>query len=169
MELIFLGLSLHSVLAEQLPRGSILGAALTGDPRGLRITAVTPDSPGSASGLKVGDGITEIGEHKIESPVAFEMAVHGASVQQPFRLVDTIYSSMDVDGSKRRTLITLPKNSPGRLPAMRLLGGIGCFTVDNPADPFDAYRMLAHGLSQAGIVVMRLEKSGIGDSQGGPC
>jgi len=189
-----LGLFLHSVMAEQLPRRSVLGAAVIVDPRGLRITAVTPDSPASASGLKAGDVITEIGDHKAESPAAFAMEVHATSVQQPFRLtllrdgiqrtvdvqltsapqesdskVDTIYSSIDVDGSKRRTLVTVPKNSPGKLPAMLLMGGIGCFTVDNPSDPFDGYRLLAHGLSRAGIVVMRVEKSGIGDSQGGPC
>jgi hypothetical protein len=83
--------------------------------------------------------------------------------------VDTIYSAISIAGSLRRTLVTIPKGATGRLPAVLLIGGIGCYSVDNPADRNDPYRRFAHDLSKAGLIVMRIEKSGIGDSQGTPC
>ncbi|HKE37576.1 MAG TPA: alpha/beta fold hydrolase, partial [Candidatus Baltobacteraceae bacterium] len=53
--------------------------------------------------------------------------------------------------------------------AVLLIGGIGCYSVDVAASPDDAYLHLAHDLSRSGYAVMRLEKSGVGDSQGPPC
>jgi alpha-beta hydrolase superfamily lysophospholipase len=161
---------------------------------GARVTAVIPDSPAAAAGLKVGDVVSVFGSHKIENSAGLVARVRAASVEDPIVVevlrdkhpltlsvqlirapkendpaVETIYSSIDVDGSLRRTLVTVPKSVYGKLPGMLLIGGIGCYTVDNPNDPHDAYRFLAHDLARAGIVVMRVEKSGIGDSQGGPC
>jgi pimeloyl-ACP methyl ester carboxylesterase len=48
-------------------------------------------------------------------------------------------------------------------------GGIGCYSIDNTFDDLDAYRALATDLTRARIVTMRVEKSGVGDSQGRPC
>src|SRR5215469_4019085 len=84
-------------------------------------------------------------------------------------LVETLYQSIEIDGTLRRTLLTFPKNVQGRRPAVLVLGGIGCFSVDSAADPQDSYMRLAHDLGRRGFVVMRLEKSGVGDSQGPPC
>jgi pimeloyl-ACP methyl ester carboxylesterase len=74
-----------------------------------------------------------------------------------------------VDGTLRRTLVTFPKHASGRLPAVLVIGGIGCYTVDAAANPQDAYMNLTHDISRAGFVTMRVEKSGVGDSQGPPC
>ena len=48
-------------------------------------------------------------------------------------------------------------------------GGIGCTSIDVATDPQDPYLRLAHDLGRRGVVVMRLEKSGVGDSQGPSC
>jgi pimeloyl-ACP methyl ester carboxylesterase len=83
--------------------------------------------------------------------------------------VKTVYGNVSVDNSLRRTLVTLPENPAGKVPAVLMIGGIGCFSVDVAANPNDAYLHLAHDLSRAGYAVMRLEKSGVGDSHGPPC
>ena len=84
--------------------------------------------------------------------------------------VETLYDSVAVDGTLRRTLSRLvPKGDTSRRPAVLFVGGIGCYSIDNALDRNDAYHALALDLSRRGFVTMRLEKSGIGDSQGPPC
>src|SRR5581483_9455840 len=83
--------------------------------------------------------------------------------------VTTMYGSLSVDGSQRRTLLTLPENSSGKLPAMLIAGGIGCFSVDVASNPQDPYLRIAHDVAKSGFITMRIEKSGVGDSQGPPC
>jgi alpha-beta hydrolase superfamily lysophospholipase len=83
--------------------------------------------------------------------------------------VDTAYDAVDVDHSLRRTLVTTPHGVTGKHPAVLFVGGIGCYSVDVASNPEDAYLRLAHDLSKRGFVTMRLEKSGVGDSQGPPC
>ena len=192
--LVCVAASLIGQSADPLPRRPFLGAALVDNLAGIRITAILPNSPAATAGLHIGDIITSIPGLKVLTAAALSNRIKRQSVTKstPFQLlrdgkqmtvpvqlapyptetdsaVGTIYSSITVDGALRRTLLTVPNLSTGRLPAMLLIGGIGCYTVDNPNDPHDAYRFLAHDLTRAGIIVMRVEKSGIGDSQGGPC
>ena len=63
----------------------------------------------------------------------------------------------------------MPKNISAHLPGVLIVGGIGCYSVDVAANPQDPYLRLSHDLSRAGFVVLRLEKSGVGDSEGPPC
>lgn len=192
--IIHLSLVSNVIHAQDLPRRSIFGSAVAAGDEGVTITSINPGTPAASAGLRVGDVLTEIGPDRVSSPIEFIRAVHAVrpltritvSFLRSGKLehvemqllpapkesdpdVLTEYDSIDVDGSLRRVLITMPKVNHGRLPAMLFIGGIGCYTVDNPADPDDPYRFLARDLSRAGIIVMRVEKSGIGDSQGGPC
>lgn len=186
--------SIRCVTADDLPRRPVLGAAVVANPSGVRVTAVSPGSPAESAGLRPDDVITSFAVQPVSTPADFVAAVRATPVAQPKPVeilragaaqtllvtlisapkesdpnVDTIYSSITVDGTLRRTLTTLPRGAQGKLPAVLIVGGIGCFTVDNPNDPYDAYRYLAHDLARSGIVAMRLEKSGVGDSQGAPC
>ncbi|MGA8574593.1 MAG: alpha/beta fold hydrolase, partial [Candidatus Cybelea sp.] len=81
----------------------------------------------------------------------------------------TRYGEIAVDDSLRRTLLTMPQGLASPAPAVLLVGGIGCYSVDVAKSPQDAYLHLAHDLARAGFVTMRVEKSGVGDSQGPPC
>lgn len=179
---------------QDLPRRNMFGAAVSPDPQGVRITAVVPGSPAVSSGMQVGDVITTLGTQHLSSTADFLQAVQSSAPLSSVSVailregnpmsvavkivpvpkerdshVETVYSSIRVEGTLRRTLMTLPKGKTGQLPAVLLIGGIGCYSVDNPADVNDPYRALSHDLSRAGIIVMRIEKSGIGDSQGAPC
>ena len=81
--------------------------------------------------------------------------------------VDTVYKAVSVDGSLRRTIITAPK-TPGKHPAILYITGIGCFSQESP-DLQSSEVQLLYGLTRAGYVTIRVEKSGIGDSEGPPC
>ncbi|HXJ11349.1 MAG TPA: alpha/beta fold hydrolase [Candidatus Limnocylindrales bacterium] len=180
--------------ADELPRRPMLGASLAADSAGARVNFVLPGSPAEKCGLKTDDIVTSFAAHATKTPVEVVEAVRWSPLDQPLAVqilragaaktltvrltpaptesdpdVQTIYGSIRVGDTLRRTLTTVPRGSNRRFPAVLIIGGIGCYTVDNPNDSADVYRLLAHDLGRAGIVVMRLEKSGIGDSQGGPC
>ncbi|HEX8637926.1 MAG TPA: alpha/beta fold hydrolase [Pyrinomonadaceae bacterium] len=80
---------------------------------------------------------------------------------------DIVYDSIAVDGAKRRVIVTKPK-TVGKSPAVLLVGGIGCYSVDN-LSPNHSYRQILYPLTLKGFTTMRVEKSGMGDSEGEPC
>jgi len=80
---------------------------------------------------------------------------------------DVLYRPVDVDNAKYQTIITKPK-AAGRYPAVLLIGGLGCYSLDR-LKPDDAYGKLLYGLTRLGYVTMRVEKNGEGASQGPPC
>jgi alpha-beta hydrolase superfamily lysophospholipase len=81
--------------------------------------------------------------------------------------VEVSYREIVVDGSPRRVIVTAPKAS-GRHPAVLYLTGIGCFSQES-LDLGAPDAKLLYGLSRAGFVTMRVEKTGMGDSEGPPC
>jgi uncharacterized protein len=80
---------------------------------------------------------------------------------------DILYRPIDIDGAKYQTIITKPKGA-GRHPAVLLIGGLGCYSLDH-LKPDDAYAQILYGLTRKGFVTMRVEKNGEGASQGPPC
>ncbi|HMF29245.1 MAG TPA: alpha/beta fold hydrolase [Candidatus Cybelea sp.] len=177
-----------------LPRHAVFGAAVAEKPAGLTVVRVLPSSPAENAGVRAGDVIVSVEGVATPTIPAYLSEIHalhaGESVSvaltrdgKPVTLivrlaappdendpaVTTRYDTITVDGSLRRVLITIPKQARTPLPGILLIGGIGCFSVDVASDPQDPYLRLARDLSRAGFVTMRLEKSGVGDSQGPPC
>jgi hypothetical protein len=70
--------------------------------------------------------------------------------------LEIAYDSVAVSDHLRRTLLTLPPQASGRLPAVLFVTGIGCFSQEL-ADPEDGVARLLHGLTRAGFVTMRVE------------
>jgi alpha-beta hydrolase superfamily lysophospholipase len=81
---------------------------------------------------------------------------------------DVLYRAVAVDGALRRLIVTAPK-TPGRHPAVLYLTGIGCFSQEAPPGGGTSETKLLYGLTRAGYVTLRVEKSGIGDSEGPSC
>ena len=81
--------------------------------------------------------------------------------------VRTLYEAVNVDGTLRRVIITAP-NTGGKHPAVLYINGIGCFSQES-ADLQSNDAKLLYGLTRAGFVTMRVEKSSMGDSEGPPC
>jgi pimeloyl-ACP methyl ester carboxylesterase len=195
LTLLFLLLTAAAAFATPtLPRHGVFGAAVVDKAAGVTVMRVIPNSAAATAGVKAGDAIKSIGGIATPTVASFIAAVHmlhagqtvsasllrnGSPLQISVTLgrpadendpdVTTLYQAIDVDGSLRRTLVTVPKGATSRLPAVLLIGGIGCFSVDAAANPNDAYMRITHDLSRAGFVTMRVEKSGVGDSQGPPC
>jgi len=82
---------------------------------------------------------------------------------------DIVYSSVVSGGNRLRTIITRPRGK-GPYPAVMLIGGVGCYSVDNPTvKMLRSGRMWVDSLTVNGFVTLRVEKTGMGDSQGIPC
>lgn len=82
---------------------------------------------------------------------------------------EVIYSSVVSGGNHLRTIITRPKGV-GVHPAVLLVGGVGCYSIDNISNPdILSIKMWVDSLTKHGFVTIRVEKTGVGDSQGVPC
>lgn len=81
---------------------------------------------------------------------------------------EIIYDAAEIDGYLRRIILTKPKGN-GPFPVVILMGGLGCYSVDAlPSQPF-AYRDILYNFTRNGFATVRIEKTGMGDSQGEPC
>lgn len=159
----------------------------------VEITQVLENSAAARAGLAVGDVVVRVGDRTFTDSAGFVAAVraspsgraiplailrNGAAQTLSVTLTEApretatdlaiSYESVRVDGSLRRTIVSAPRGARQRRPAVLIVGGIGCYSIDD-ANAIDPYRTLAHDLSRRGIVVMRLEKTGMGDSQGPAC
>jgi hypothetical protein len=188
---------LHAALisaALSLPRHAVFGAAVTDKPPGVTVTRVMPDGAAAAAGVATGDIIVSLAGVAVPNVAACLAEVHALHGGQTVRAlivrqgmpldltvalksapdesdpqVTTSYGAVKIDGALRRTFATTPIGAASPRPAVLFVGGIGCYSLDVATDPQDPYLRLAHDLSRAGFVTMRLEKSGVGDSQGPPC
>jgi pimeloyl-ACP methyl ester carboxylesterase len=70
------------------------------------------------------------------------------------------------EGTQLRTILTRPSGTRGRLPAMMLTQWVSCGSLDVPADKPSLMRQLAE---RSGMVFVRVERSGTGDSEGTAC
>ena len=77
------------------------------------------------------------------------------------------YRAVAAQGGKHRVLVTHPPDGVPH-PAVLIIGGIGCYSIDQ-ATGGNNYRDLAYHLTRHGYTVVRVEKLGVGDSEGGPC
>jgi pimeloyl-ACP methyl ester carboxylesterase len=73
------------------------------------------------------------------------------------------------DGSRLRTIVSVPDRRQAPLAAVMLVPGGGCGSVDIPLAADFAQPGLMRTIAAHGYVTMRVEKSGIGDSQGPAC
>jgi pimeloyl-ACP methyl ester carboxylesterase len=177
---------------QELRRQVYLGAGF--EPRGSRllITGVSPGGTAEAAGLLPGDALLRVGDVAITDPEQLVEALrrrragdraaflieHGGkqvekgAVFKPKPLetspdFDVLYDAVLAGGAKYRTIVTKPKGA-GPFPAVLLIGGLGCYSLDN-LQPTNPYYSILYGLTRKGFVTMRVEKSGEGDSEGPPC
>ena len=81
--------------------------------------------------------------------------------------VETEYGAVRTsEGIRLRTIITRPSGSSGRLPAIMLAQWVSCGSLDFTARSPSSLRRIAE---TSGIVLVRVERSGTGDSEGEPC
>lgn len=72
-------------------------------------------------------------------------------------------------GHRLRTITTRPPGE-AKLPAILLVGWLSCDSVESPRGPQEGFARVLHGLAaRSGHVLVRVEKPGVGDSEGPPC
>lgn len=184
---------------DSLQRRGFLGARLTpaeGAEGGVLVLEVFPDTAAADAGLQADDRLvriasTQIGTQNAVPDAVAAIAAHRAGEamavdfirgENPYRAevtlrpipqesapdYDTEYGSVDVNGALHRTIVTKPR-SEGPHTAVFFVQGLGCSSIEYPVDPDNPIRQLIAGFTRAGFATLRVEKSGIGDSQGPPC
>jgi uncharacterized protein len=163
-----------------------------GDAKGALVVALIDGGSARAAGLQADDVIVAVDGAPIADPgeLVARLGAHRAGdrvtigwlrdgklrtnevVMRPRPLesapgVRTEYSAVSVNGSLRRTIISSPDDD-ARHPAVLYVTGIGCFTQESIGTETTEGKLL-HGLARAGFVTMRVEKTGVGDSQGPKC
>ena len=182
------------VQAQELPRRALFGASIApAEGGGVAVGAVTPGAAAARAGLAAGDQILTAGGTPIAGPAEFLAALSQATAGKEWPLevkrgderlevVVTLdeyprltspdyafgYGAVEAEGALRRTIMTVPPGD-GPHPAVLLLGGVSCYSLDVSAPAPHPYLLLRDALTRAGYATLWVEKSGVGDSQGVPC
>jgi len=163
---------------------------------GAVVRRVTPGSPAEQAGLKPNDVILQIKGRKPTDRQTYEALLKSTRAgdavdlqvsragkvigvrltpvplpKEVFKNVEVIHDSVVTEhGHRVRTIMTRPANAQGRLPAMLLVPWLSCNSVEWPLGPSFGVAKVLHGLAEkSGFVLMRVERPGVGDSEGPPC
>ena len=73
-------------------------------------------------------------------------------------------------GDKLRTFVTRPKKLSGKVPVIFFVGWLSCDSVEYPQGETDGFgAMLLRLIDQSGYATVRVDKPGVGESQGTVC
>lgn len=177
---------------QTLKRKGTFGAYLndTSDSKGIKIIKVIDNSTASSIGVLKDDIIKSINNipfNDISDLVAYInnwrvddqidvlvlrnnklIELKGKIQGKPYEQSkngDVIYGDVDYDGGKLRSILILPKNVENP-PIVFFLPGIGCGSLDYYYNDSAPIKLLIEGFVEQGIAVYRVEKPGMGDSQG---
>lgn len=181
--------------AQELSRRALWEATIsapeTGAP-GARIKTIEPGSPLDKAGFLPGDYLTRmdgvlIANEDIWSDLYYGLKsgktvrLEGVRAYQPIKAeltfkprprevhsgIDTFYESVTSRyGITHRALVTRPQK-PGRQPAIMVLDGLSCSSIETyPGRTGNWVQTLTDLVEKSGMVVMRVEKAGVGDSEG---
>lgn len=161
---------------------------------GVIVTRVFPDSTACEGGIKENDVILEINETKILNTSQFLTLAGSLKEGKKLEITilrgkekvvkeltlkafpketssdfEIIYTSVSVNGTLLRAIITKPFGEK-KYPALFFIQGLSCSSVEYPFDfAPNPYKTILYELTKKGFVTMRVEKSGIGDSEGVNC
>ncbi|MEE4331074.1 MAG: alpha/beta fold hydrolase [Wenzhouxiangella sp.] len=177
------------LLAQPLERQGFLGVAPQPAENGLIIASVVPDGTADRLGVEQGDLLQSVNGLSMDSPMSLlsalsnlksgdevrllvqrgesELMLEGPLKARPFEQPDigsVRYDSVDYADGRLRTLINTP-DGDGPFPTVFYIQGYPCQTVESP-NPSGFNRRLAELFVEAGFAVVRVEKPGMGDSDG---
>lgn len=178
-----------------LARRGCLGAQVSRTADGLVIVGVVADGPAQRAGLSVMDQIVAIdgGPIAMPSPAGYlrgrsegdvvvltvrrggEERIVEAELMAP-RTPDLPGAMTEFgearlpSGERVRTIRTVPFRAGNRpKPAVLFIQHTDCATIDPEVPPDDAWTDLVWSIAQAGYATMRVDKPGVGDSDGLDC
>jgi alpha-beta hydrolase superfamily lysophospholipase len=180
-------------LSQPLPRRAYLGMELGRRRGALYVTEVDPDSPAARAGVQLEDGLTAVAGETVADLVQVRHVVARLPVGRASALtllrgetavpVEVVPEATPLEllpsgrvelgqvvwqGHRLRTLWTWP-DTRGPHQVVWLLPGASWLSEEHPTTPWYPTRKLVELLTAAGFATLRLERSGIGDSEGPPC
>ncbi len=160
---------------------------------GVRVKEVNPNSPLAQIGISAGDIFLAVNGRQLLSSEDWDATTYGIRAMQDTEIryrrndrvktirvqlnplakeqhqnLDTYYESVISDfGIQQRTIITKPKSASGKLPAIMLIQGLSCSTIEKyPGRENNWVRQINTIVENSDMVVMRVDKPGVGDSEG---
>ena len=179
-----LGLALTGPAGKAPDSGVVAGQAvkgLTADRAGIKAGDVVKSINGkSFAPAQIGPWVREV---RTGTEILFDVVRDGKPMQLRAPLVErpkdpgtdtykVTYSHVVSQGNRMRTIITTPK-TPGKHPAMFFIQGYSPVSYDftlssSQGTVQDLDGPLLHKIADSNFVTMRVEKPGVGDSEGGP-
>lgn len=177
--------------SNDLPRRALLGLGLHEEDGALRVTRVVAGSIAESVGLRPGDVLETIDDDPVETIERAQQIVgrrrtvirvvfsrEGRQLERQVRATPYPLESIPgsrvhlayvvVNGARLRTIQTIPE-TPGPHPAVLFLSGLRCESIDLALSPDAPVARVVRGLARAGFSTMRVERHGLGDSEGPPC
>jgi len=181
-----------SLKGQTLQRKGTFGAAIEASPegKGIIIRSVFEGTTASQMDVQEGDVIIEVnGTHYSEvaslvdaidnwrkgDQLKMELLRDGSNLKKKSRVVgkpfetsahgEVIYGEVNFDGGKLRSILEIPRGIENP-PVLAFLPGIGCGSLDYPYRNNTPVKLLVESLVKSGIAVYRVEKPGMGDSEG---
>lgn len=182
-----------TTVLNELPRATLLGVMpnQSADSEGVTLAHVAPNSTASLLGLKVSDVITEVNGVKTNDFQMLLSAVRplksGDNIRisflrdkksltasnkmqpRPYEISEYAhveYNAVSYEGNTLRSIVHVPKQlKPSqKAPAIFFIQGYTCDSIDYGMLPNITTRQMIDQYTQAGYVVYRIEKPGMGDS-----
>ncbi|MDP9268991.1 MAG: alpha/beta hydrolase [Acidobacteriota bacterium] len=70
------------------------------------------------------------------------------------------------DGTLLRTIVTYPAANSGKVPAVFFVGWLSCDSMESPSDSDGFAALMRRVVQRSGMLTFRVDKPGVGDSQG---
>lgn len=181
-----LGVGLSAVTPE-LQEKYGLGAG-----EGVTLTQIAPGQSAEQAGLKVGDIVLTLDDKPVTPqtlapalaplPVGARPRLKVLRAGKPQTIIVTLlerprdpgtadytveYSDVVSNGNRMRTLISHPR-TPGKHPALFFIQGYSPISYDYRLDAPGLDAPILYEFARTGFVTLRVDKPGVGDSEGGP-
>lgn len=163
-----------------------------GEGEGVLLTQVAPGQSADKAGLKAGDILVARDDRPVVAQ-GFTATLAGLAVGDPVRFkvlregrprsvtvtmlerprdpgtadYTVEYSDVVSHGNRMRTLISHPR-TPGRHPALFFIQGYSPISYDYRLDQPGLDAPILYEFARSGFVTLRVDKPGVGDSEGGP-
>lgn len=181
-------------VADQLKRRANIQASFKLLPTaGVEIRKFRENSALQAGGFEVGDRILSINDTNISGQAVWDdmydslvadnnytiVARRGTKVftkqvvfapveKESYQGIDVTYGSIVNDyGIRQRYILTKPSKAKGKLASIFVVGGLSCSSIEStPGRSSNYIRVLRDLVTKSNMLVFRLEKPGLGDSEG---
>lgn len=177
-------------MSDALPRRAFLGLGVRETEAGLAITRVLPGSIGERAALRVADHLVAIDGQPITTiealtacmrrvvdrarlTIAFVREGERGAIEVPIvafpreEIAGSVvrYEHVRVASGRLRTIVTAPDDA-ARNAAILFVPGLRYASIDFAGATEAPFARLVHGLAQRGLATMRVDRPGLGDSEG---